>query len=95
MNRELGEHAIELVEQLRHAREQVAAAKAQEDQARAALLFLLRDVDAGTVNGVPVIQVRRSWPERFDVRAFSAVYPDIRRMFLREATHPTESLVLP
>lgn len=64
-----------LVQVLREIKDQKKALEEREDVIKKTLAEALGDDEVGTVNGKPVFAYRKSWPQRFDQKAFKADNP--------------------
>jgi len=81
---ELPSETADLIQRLRHVRNELASYKQLEDELKAEVCELLGDADTAILNGATVATWKGQKRESFDSKSFRAAYPDLAREFTKE-----------
>lgn len=86
---ELPPETTDLIQQLRHVRNELASYKQLEDELKAQVCDLIGDADTAILNGVTVATWKGQKRESFDAKAFRLAYPDLAKSFIKEVNTRT------
>ena len=86
------DHELDLFENLREETKLVELHQAALNIAKAMLKKIAGDAEFITIDGVRVLQIIRSRPNKFDARAFRTYDPALYERFVREADAEVVSL---
>lgn len=81
---ELPSDTADLIQRLRHVRNELASYKQLEDELKAEVCELLGEADTAILNGATVATWKGQKRESFDSKSFRAAYPDLAREFTKE-----------
>jgi predicted phage-related endonuclease len=81
---ELPSETADLIQRLRHVRNELASYKQLEDELKAEVCELLGDADTAILNGVTVATWKGQKRESFDSKALRLAHPDLAKQFIKE-----------
>jgi predicted phage-related endonuclease len=81
---ELPSETADLIQRLRHVRNELASYKQLEDELKAEVCELLGDADTAILNGVTVATWKGQKRESFDSKALRLAHPDLAKQYLKE-----------
>lgn len=81
---ELPSETADLIQRLRHVRNELASYKQLEDELKAEVCELLGDADTAILNGVTVATWKGQKRESFDSKALRLAHPDLAKQFVKE-----------
>ena len=80
----LPSETADLIQRLRHVRNELASYKQLEDELKAEVCELLGDADTAILNGVTVATWKGQKRESFDSKALRLAHPDLAKQFVKE-----------
>ena len=80
---ELPEKAADLLDQLRHVRNELASYKEMEDRLKAEICELMGEADTAVLNGQTVATWKSQTRDNFDTKAFRAAHPELADQFTK------------
>ena len=81
---ELPSETADLIQRLRHVRNELASYKQMEDELKAEVCELLGEADTAILNGVTVATWKGQKRESFDSKALRLAHPDLAKQFIKE-----------
>jgi predicted phage-related endonuclease len=81
---ELPSETADLIQRLRHVRNELASYKQLEDELKAEVCELLGEADTAILNGVTVATWKGQKRESFDSKALRLAHPDLAKQFVKE-----------
>ena len=81
---ELPSETADLIQRLRHVRNELASYKQLEDELKAEVCELLGEADTAILNGVTVVTWKGQKRESFDSKALRLAHPDLAKQYLKE-----------
>ena len=81
---ELPSETAELIQRLRHVRNELASYKQLEDELKAEVCDLIGEADTAILNGVTVATWKGQKRESFDSKALRSAHPDLAKQFIKE-----------
>jgi predicted phage-related endonuclease len=81
---ELPSETADLIQRLRHVRNELASYKQLEDELKAEVCELLGDADTAILNGVTVATWKGQKRESFDSKALRLAHPDLAKQYIKE-----------
>ena len=81
---ELPSETADLIQRLRHVRNELASYKQLEDELKAEVCELLGEADTAILNGVTVVTWKGQKRESFDSKALRLAHPDLAKQFVKE-----------
>ena len=81
---ELPSETADLIQRLRHVRNELASYKQLEDELKAEVCELLGEADTAILNGVTVVTWKGQKRESFDSKALRLAHPDLAKQYVKE-----------
>ena len=81
---ELPSETADLIQRLRHVRNELASYKQLEDELKAEVCELLGEADTAILNGVTVVTWKGQKRESFDSKALRLAHPDLAKQYIKE-----------
>jgi predicted phage-related endonuclease len=81
---ELPSETADLIQRLRHVRNELASYKQLEDELKAEVCELLGEADTAILNGVTVATWKGQKRESFDSKALRLAHPDLAKQYIKE-----------
>lgn len=83
---ELGVAGLDIVQRLQAVKEAIKELESEETELRNHLANMMRDADAGTVDGHKIITYKAQSTTRFDQKAFSDAHPDLVKQYQKKTS---------
>jgi putative phage-type endonuclease len=83
---ELGASGLDIVQRLQAVKEAIKELESEETELRNHLANMMRDADAGTVDGHKIITYKAQSTVRFDQKSFSDEHPDLLKKYQKKSS---------
>jgi len=80
---ELSTESLELFDQLRHVRNELASYKEMEDQIKSKICDMIGDADTAMIDGTTVATWKQQTRSSFDTKAFKEAHPELALQFTK------------